>query len=710
MIVAEIALMTAIVSTLFSLDQLPPEDTIPVQQLDKMVVTATRTARHPSELPVSITIISKEEIRNSAAKSVEDLLQYKTGIQIKRPIGMGEGVPMDIMIRGIPGSVAATRTLILVDGIPTNASGTPFLILNEIPLEIIRKIEIVRGPYSSLYGANAFGGVINIITQTGDGFPSFELTSETSFPFTSLSNYFDDKRPYGIAFWRSNFDQSYWNGVVTSGGGNEKFDYLFSGGIRSIGNYFLHDSALVRNGDSTYLKSIDNHDYRDYRLFFKGGYQITDNLSSQLHIRFFNSDLGFGYIGEPKTSLQRGVRGEKFVIGPSLNYSASETFDLSFGGFYRKLGGEYLDKVQIGTVAIPSVWRAASDDYQLEGQGSIVAGRSHFLTVGFDYLWNVINFGAMMNRETTEKIAGYQTQNRIIRNAGIFLQDEIAIQSALKLVPAVRYDHHSEFGGAFSPKLGVWGRLSEHLTLRGSAGGAFRAPSTTELYLNLPIGSITVLGNPGLQPEYIWSFDGGFEIFSIADLSLKSDLFFNSMNNLISLRLPGDTIPVELYVTHANVDKAWSAGIESELSWGPADWLTATCNYSFTRSENREYSVPLDFIPNHKLNFDITLEKSFGKRRFIASIQEGFVGKRGYLDWQTAGLSFRNFHGYINPDYRILEPYWVTDVSLGYISDRNFKIVLTIQNLLNADYESSPGTFAPGRLAVVKVETGIKKR
>jgi outer membrane cobalamin receptor len=99
-----------------------------------MVITATRTNRLISQTPASVGVISQEEIEISPAKNMDDLIMKETGVQVRRVVGIGEGVPSDIIIRGIPGSFGSSRTLILVDGIPTNVSGTPFLILNEIPL------------------------------------------------------------------------------------------------------------------------------------------------------------------------------------------------------------------------------------------------------------------------------------------------------------------------------------------------------------------------------------------------------------------------------------------------------------------------------------------------------------------------------------------------------------------------------------------------
>jgi len=130
------------------------------QALDEVVVTATRTERLRSQTPVSVTVIPSQEIAASPAVNLDDVLRTQTGIGVKRVVGVASGIPAMISIRGVP---SANRTLILVDGMPLNSSGTGFLSLNEIPIGAVERVEIVRGPFSSLYGANAFSGAINVI-------------------------------------------------------------------------------------------------------------------------------------------------------------------------------------------------------------------------------------------------------------------------------------------------------------------------------------------------------------------------------------------------------------------------------------------------------------------------------------------------------------------------------------------------------------------
>ena len=196
-----------------------------IVSLETMVVTASRTARLVSETPVSVSIITRNMIESSPAKTIEDLLITQAGVQVSRTVAIGEGIPSNIIMRGIPGSLVATRVLILVDGIPTNASGTPFLIVNEISLDAIERIEIVRGPCSSLYGANAVGGVINIITRNRFGRLSGTVNAETNYPFVAVDQAAFKAVPLAEALGKS-AAMALWGFSGAAGGGNKNFTVL----------------------------------------------------------------------------------------------------------------------------------------------------------------------------------------------------------------------------------------------------------------------------------------------------------------------------------------------------------------------------------------------------------------------------------------------------------------------------------------------------
>lgn len=689
-----------------------------MQSLDRMVVSATRTRRLMSEIPTSVSVIARQEIDRSPAKDINDLIANKTGVQVRRSVGMGVGVPSDISMRGIPGALAATRTLILVDGIPTNAPGTPFLILNEIPVEIIDNIEIVRGPYSSLYGADAFGGVINVVTKKGDGRPGAGGTFETSYPFNVASLKFDGMLARDAA--KTAVDQAFWSGDLMSSGSGEHWNYLVNGGYRTIGNYYLTDSALVKTTDTSYQIFNKNYDYRDLRLFGKIGYRAGSQLSIDLHTRYFNSDLGYGYTRySPGPPRDIEISGEKIIIGPQLQYHLNDRVDLKAGGCIRRVSGSYVTEMAGKTVS----WLSTARDWQIDLQGIVRPAGAHVVTTGMEFLSNGIEFGAVINELDSSVLE--DGRNARITNAGAYLQDEWSIGTRLRVVPGLRVDYHTVFGNAVSPKLGISVTASDEVHVRASLGRAFRAPNHAELYMPpLPLkDNITIRSNPDLTPEYIWAADGGVDVLPFENLKLQGGVFYNHMKDLI-----GQTVDLEdMVITHQNISRAWSGGVELEAEWRIVRGVTVRGSYVFqgscneSASKNRrifkekighlveidETDIQLDYIPTNKGSFGVSLVRLIGPVLFSLSADELLVGKRMYLDFNDVSLDVGRVmilggSVKINPPVARLPMYARTDINLrGDIGNYLFLIV-GVQNCFDARYEESFGTYAPGRFATLK--------
>jgi outer membrane receptor for ferrienterochelin and colicins len=681
--------------------------------LDKIVVTATRSKRLISEAPASVSVITKKEIASSPAKTIEDLLITQTGVQATRPVAIGEGIPSSIIIRGIPGSLAASRTLILVDGFPTNASGTPFMIVNEIPMEAIERIEIVRGPYSSLYGANAVGGVINILTKEGYGKANGVITGETSYPFSVVDQYARKKASVSESFHKSG-KMAYWNGNGTVSGGNDEAGYLVSGGYRTIGNYLLADSALVRQGDSTYRTRPDNYDYQEVRLFGKGRWYCSDNATITLHARYFNSDLGFGKTRsiEPE-SLDVVTKGNKLLIGPQLKWSVSNNILVQAGAFYRRVVGEffsegkdYFNESKDSLVAVPTFWKSTTNDVQVESHAIFTPWHDNILTAGVEFLDNNAQFGATINSITGAIMPNsFSTRRGIVNSAG-FLQDELTVYKKLTIVPALRLDHHSEFGSAFSPKLGLNYNLNDQLKLRASSGRSFRAPSLAELYL--PDFSVNpqllLIANPDLKPEYLWGSDAGFDYHPRRSVTIRVDFYYNTMKDLIS-QMVKEIDTVKNTVTHRNISDAWSKGIEGEVHWRALPWLGLMINGTVQRSKDKTYDVSLDYIPEFTTSVKTTASYPFKRMRLEGELGIIHVGKRTYLNFAKAGIDETPDGRRLYVPLLSLDPHTSLDLSCKFSFSTHVWLAITVQNLLNAQWEEAVGTFMPQRFASIK--TGV---
>ncbi len=693
-----------------------------VSSLNEIVVTESPTNRRIKDTPVSVTVISREDIENSPAKNIDDLLEKQVGIQVKRSVGMGEGVPSDLMIRGIPGSLVGSRVLILVDGVPTNASGTPFLVLSELPLESIRNVEIVRGAYSSLYGANAFAGVINSNTLYGYGKLTLRGSLESSFPFTlaynSVNGQNDDM---------NSLEESFTSINIAADGGNDKSHYLFNGAYRSIGNYLMSDDAIVRSQGEVRSKSSDNHDYEDIRLFGKGGTFLSDNFEIEMSGRFFSSELGFGRTKQLEDTADVSTAGLKWVVNPSFKYYARDNLTIKGGAYYRGMIGEFWNEEALPTGEyVPSYWKSVMNDWQIDAQAVWGFHRNHLLVGGVDFLNNGINFQAKEIPESGEVIDGSMGSEAGIQNVGVYAQDEIKFFEKLSAIPGVRFDYHSDFKVVISPKMGLFYRLNDAIRFRSSAGRAFRAPTLTELFMpeTRINSSLVISANPDLQPEYLWAYDFSVEYFPSENSKLLLGAYYNNMNGLIGQKVDlTDTDDPK--VTHSNISEAWSRGIEFDSrfqisnSWnlsGSFVWQQSRDEYASQIAidfQESDTDIPLDYIPQFQADAGIRYTIELGENRLSLDLSESFTGKRSYLDWASVDitnpdqvkiiLGSESIDVVINPPRVFLDSYFRTDGAIRFEFENSVWLALNVQNIFNVEFEEQGGTRAPGRFASMKV-------
>ncbi|MBD3241242.1 MAG: TonB-dependent receptor, partial [Chitinivibrionales bacterium] len=460
----------------------------PVQELERMVVTATKTERAISAVPVSVSVIERADVDIMPAQGIDDLIMRETGVTVKRVVGMAEGIPSDIIVRGVPGAFAASRVLILVDGIPTNVAGTPLQLLKEVPLQCVDRIEVLRGPFSSLYGANAFAGAINVFSR-------------------------EPERAQELSVYHKLWPLHYSQVGIRNGGSFEHVDYAIGGDYLRVDNVLGTDSALVRVGETTTHDTLENYDYQQGRMLSKVRFWLGDKASITVHGRLFGSDLGFG---KSQNSLRAELRmkGRRMLAGPYLDWAVSDKLELYIGGYGRRTVAEFYNVAYDRTadVLVPSYWKSIVDDGTVEARATVRLGETNTLTAGVDYLENQVLFGATEHRGTGEQL--YPSRDERIGNLGVYLQDEIRLWERFVALPGVRVDYHSLMGAVVSPKLACSYRFAEPLRTRVSVGRAFRAPTMVELYMPATelFSGVTMVPTPDLKPEYIVSLDGGVDV------------------------------------------------------------------------------------------------------------------------------------------------------------------------------------------------------
>lgn len=657
-----------------------------IASLENIVVTATRTERSARDIPTSVTVIGRQEIDASPARTVDDLIMNKAGISVKRVVGIGEGVPSDISMRGVPGAYTAARVLVLVDGIPTNVSGAPFLVLNQVPNEMIQRVEIIKGPFSGLYGSNAFNGVVNIITRSPGTRPAAKVFTE---------------------FWPNLF----WGFGGFGGFHTDRLSVSAGGGLRSVGNYFGKDSAMT-DGQ---VHKVRNRDYRDERFMGKADFWITDRLKATVQARYFNSELGYGTTSTlPQEDINTG--GKVMLGAPSLTFAPTEKLRIQAGGYARRLIGTFHNETFVADSSrvLATQWTAIDDDGQATVQADLKTG-PHRLTFGADYLYNKIEFeptnirasGSPINTGTTNAVS----------DLGVYVQDEISILDGLTILPGLRLDNNSLTGPTLSPKIATGYLFSDRVKVRASAGRGFRAPSLVELYMPefvLP-SNTKIRPNADTKPEHIWAVDGGgdFYLFKIATISVT--LFYNNMNDLISPwivsvenLLSGNPTGV---LSYRNVSRAWSKGLELDAKVLAHKNLTVSANYTFTASEEVNTGEPLDYVPRHKAGLTLAPHFQFGPVVLSAELGEMYLGKRQFLNWQ--GLSRpedvrQTGAGMGYPAAGYLDGIFRTDASVR-VGAFNSRVWLSVAgtNLTDQIYQEHGGVDAPGRMITIKLGGGF---
>jgi outer membrane cobalamin receptor len=519
-------------------------------KLDKITVTATRSAKSADEIFADVEIISSEDIANSSSNNFTDLLRGIPGLDNRGETGPGGWFSTDI--RGINSS---RGLLVMMDGVPLNSGLSDFTYTTSIDLSAVDQIEVVKGCFSSLYGSNAMGGVVNVISKKKktDGYSITPRFYTGGFGFKEYGANLigrDGKFSFNLNASHQNIDNRYrrdkqleyvknggmggpttytkvYNDIVDADSENTKlftrFDYDVdeTTGITFSGNY---TTSSANNGKTEYLamvRDLGTNDKDSYFLNLNGRTRVSDlfDLDMRVYTNYNNADSN-------KEQMVSGGMGGMGGMGGGTTYK--------FG--HQEYWGQNTG-VQIKTNA--------------------TLGDNHFLTVGVDS-----SFKEGYWKETYEDGEVIDTiLDKSMDSHALYLQDEIDI-SSLTVTIGGRYDTNSESESAFSPKLGLFYKLNDRISFRGSAGKAFRAPTLQELYQpTWLMGMYLFYSNPDLKPETLWSYDIGTTIKITPEIEFSLTGFYSQIENMISTRkaeIDGRTVRI-----YDNIDEVVTDGFEA---------------------------------------------------------------------------------------------------------------------------------------------------
>jgi vitamin B12 transporter len=568
---------------------------------ENVVVTATRTATPADQVASSVTVIEATDIDARQQRSLPDVLRDVPGLNLVQ--SGGEGGQTSIFMRG----TNSNHTKVLVDGIevsdPSNPNGA--YDFGKFSSADIARVEVLRGPQSGLYGSDAIGGVVNVITKSGNGPLAVSAQAE------------------GGSF--DTFNQS-----AAVSGSDDAFHYRVSLAHLHAGATPVTPLNLLPPGQRR------NDDYFDnVTASTKLGYDLTENF-----------DLGF--TGRYSDSLSK-VTGDAFdpvtfASFPSplqtridtLSYDARGTAHLVLGPVDQTVGLSYsstaTSDIDPNNGSIPS----SGNRFKLDWLGQIAIVDGETVVLGAETTRDAIHVPINAGITTNAGYGELQSSLPGLLGGGVDFHNSVS----------VRYDDNSRFGARttwhVAPLLSL---AATDTRLHASYGTGFKAPSLDQLFESFP--TFFFFANPNLKPETSEGYDVGVDqtLFGVTG---GVTWFHNDIRNLIA------TDPVT-FSTDINIGRARTQGLETYLAWQPIDTLKLRADYTYTEAEDAVRRQELVRRPKNKVSADARWQAME-----TLSLDASLLYTGSWIDGsRDFSVSRLNAHPYVTAD--IAASYALTD-------------------------------------------------
>ncbi|HET6228340.1 MAG TPA: TonB-dependent receptor [Bacteroidia bacterium] len=653
------------------------------------------------EAPSTMLIITAEQIEERGYEELGDALRDVPGIDF---IHLNGYAPTLIYFRGMYGA-ENLRALLMIDGIPeNNIAGTSDMGGPAYSLHNVERIEVIWGPSSALYGANAFGGLINIITKKGDQINGLKVQKG-----------------------QGNFNTSFEKAAFGSKKG--KFDVSFSGSL------FRTDGPIFTERTPNYSNSyVDNA----YSFSTAVGY-ASSRCKAEIGYRVFDTPMGWGqilnsptqFLGLPSPGngnvgtvgiLAENFRGEKagryepfsrtgYMQNTYLVNSKWSVFSLVE---YRETGISERSYTYI-TVDGKNMYRLPTARYCNRWGGKVSAtyalNEMHKISLGAEFYQDNLEQGSRGVQLDTNKyivngqfnVTGiYSTflprHYLIWNNFGSFLQYELHTKwlKETYFTVGTRFDINSVYGNPLSPRIAIVNKPAEKITIKLLYGAAYRAPTITEIeQFRSSLGTLNSLANSDLKPEKVRTYEINFSYNPIRQLLFQVTGFRNELSDIIILT----SLQVGNLTQNQNVGNAYVNGVEAKLDFSISKKLTGFMNFTYQHGkqtakqfERSDTTFNIPNIADVKGNIGLTYRVD---DLFNISLIGNWVGQRSVLG--------------SNP-YGPVDGYFITNCA---ITTRKFLqnhvyASLTVKNLFDVKYLDPGARAADGLLySTVLEQPGI---
>lgn len=694
--------------------------------LSPIITTATRTETSLEEAPGSVSVITKEEINKLPANNLKDVLRSVEGVRVKQSKGLVDSTPL-IVVRGVP---KQSRTLIMLDGVPLNDSysgGVNFS--SALNPEDIEQIEIVRGPFSSLYGSNAMGGAINFITSIpkepefkaslgyGDAFDKGMANDGVKQVYLSGAGAINEKLKVNLSYGATRTDGYLSEDVISSGItapagttgalpttttsgatrwvlGNKGYNYWESDDVKLKAHYNLTDVDTL---DATVMYQAYKYGYNNPQTYLKNGAGVSVYLPTELS---FLSGLGefeqfiyaLGYthhFDNSKISLNYSLQAS------DTGYTTPRTGATINGGAGESTPGE-------------------RESQNLDALYEIGLGDNHLLLVGSQYrlqeatsqTYNISNWKDLDSKTSLrDDVGGKSRTFAVLSDLKSDLSDSLSSTVGFRydwwkgydgysidyITPANTFSPQDSKEGSLSPKASLAWEVMDGRTLKSSIGKAFNAPGVYDLYKKWSSSTLTYYPNPNLKPEISTSYDIGVEQSVINGGLFKVFWFHTEIEDMIYNRSQGN----DRY--KINAGKAESKGYEISLKQPLVSGFDLSANYTKTFSKMLEnITAPtsvgkqLSDIPEDMYNVVL----GYDQGKWFGSIGAEYASKVYNTDTNADTAS--GVQG-------AFDAYTLWNTKIGYRVTKNMDVSLAVNNLFDEEYFSS--NRAQGRSWFARINT-----
>ena len=675
----------------------------------QVVTSATGFEQKITDAPASISVISQEDLQKKKYSNLAEAIEDVEGVDVRD--GEGKTGGLNISIRGM----GSENTLILIDGKRQNSAGssTPngfgessnnFL----PPLAAIERIEVIRGPMSTLYGSDAMGGVVNIITK--------KVANEWSGAI-NVDQTLQESSKYG----NNNNINMYASGPIVK-------DLL---GLALRGNYYNREASKILYDDGSNPSSTRDDKGRspvegnNWSLGGKLTLTPTDNHDIYLDLfsskQSYNNDKSqLGTLDNPALATKQAsgykdklrFEREQITLGHSSRFEIG-TLESSIMRNTTETIGRTIPGNIIGNIFNPKMPNhIIGNDRELKSTDTVFDTKfvsdvfsRNIITVGGQY-WN------------SKLVDGIATEDFKQDMWGLFAEDEISITDKLAFTLGGRYDHHDKFGGNFSPRAYAVYTANSNWTLKGGVSQGYKAPKVNDLHDGINgaggQGATITIGSPDLKPEKSTNYETGVYYNADNGFAANATIFYNQYKDKIetdgNVTISGNpNIPDGTYDQKKNIGKAETQGLEFGTTIPFTDTLDLKANYTYMESEQKSgknKGEPFANTPKHSLNATLNWQAT---SKLNTWIKGEYKSDRKRFTENYSNLTAENKAIYDQIGNEI-KAYELFHLGANYKWNKDLTFSATIYNLFDKDFSKNESYTYNGVTKYKFTETSLEGR